>query len=670
MKHEKAVTFFTSGALAFLISFGGMACLVTAFDMSVNLGVVALCCAVSAVASSACYILPLSFLPVATMALAGGFLWRMGSLELSFQSLLFRLSRQYHNAYGWNIIRLNMYTSDDMETTLWLGICFIGMFIATVVALVVCKKEIGFPAIIVGILPLAACLVVTDTVPDLIFLYLLLFGLLLLLLTQTARRQDDAQGNKLLLIMALPLAVGLLALFLAVPPDTYAGQDRAQSIADAVLGSDAVQTMSHIVSGSAETPQFNNDKTDLTSVGVRLESEAEMMLVTADYSGTLYLRGNAMNVYDGRRWISRENLVDLYWPDTDVLQPLGEVEISTRYAHRMLYTPYYTRGVNMEAIPLGIENTKRLTEYSFAVAVTPDESVLRQNNMPLNYEEYIARTDAVDQWALPLLETIPGATTGTVYDRAQAIAAYVRSSAVYDTRTYRMPATRTDFARWFLEESETGYCVHFATATTVLLQASGIPARYVTGYMIPVEADTPTIVRLKHAHAWTEFFLPGFGWVVLESTPAILTQQETAPTQATEEIRETLPVQPQIPVQTQQAPWWVTVLWVVSGMVLIVAILWVQRTVRLRIYRRRHRGETPNEQALTAWQQVTKLSACLGETPDPALYELAQKAKYSQHTLQPSELQEFADYLHDARQKLGRKSLFHRFWYRVILALY
>ncbi len=670
MKYEKTATFFIGSILAFLVSFGGMACLVTAFDMSVNLGVVALCCAASAVASSACYILPLSFLPVSTMALAGGFLWRLGSLELSFQSLLFRLSRQYHNAYGWDIIRLNMYTSDDMETTLWLGLCFVGMFIATVVALVVCRKEVGFPAIVVGILPLAACLVVTDTVPDLICLYLLLFGLLLLLLTQTSRRQDDAQGNKLVLIMAMPLAVGLLALFLAVPQDTYDGQDRAQSIADAVLGSDAVQTMSHIVSGSTETPQFNNDKTDLTTVGVRLESQAEMMLVTADYSGTLYLRGNAMNVYDGRRWISRETLADLYWPDVNHLESLGEVEISTRYAHRMLYTPYYTRGVNMEAIPLGIENTKRLTEYSFSVAAVPNESALRQNNMPLNYEEYIARTDAVDQWALPLLETIPGATTGTVYDRAQAIAAYVRESAVYDTQTYRMPTTRTDFARWFLEESETGYCVHFATATTVLLQASGIPARYVTGYMIPVEADTPTIVRLKHAHAWTEFFLPGFGWVVLESTPAVLTEQETVSTQATEETVESLPVQPQNPVQTQQTPWWATVLWIACGIVVTVLGLWLQRIVRLRIYRRRHRGETPNQQALTAWQQVTKLSACLGETPDPALYELAQKAKYSQHTLQPSELQEFEDYLYDARQKLGQKSLFRRFWYRVILVLY
>ena len=74
-----------------------------------------------------------------------------------------------------------------------------------------------------------------------------------------------------------------------------------------------------------------------------------------------------------------------------------------------------------------------------------------------------------------------------------------------------MPPEAEDFAVWFLEEGETGYCVHFATAATVLLRAAGVPARYVTGYMAPVEASTPTTVSADQAHAWRNIMNPGWG---------------------------------------------------------------------------------------------------------------------------------------------------------------
>ena len=81
-----------------------------------------------------------------------------------------------------------------------------------------------------------------------------------------------------------------------------------------------------------------------------------------------------------------------------------------------------------------------------------------------------------------------------------------------------MPSSETDFVRWFLEESDTGYCAHFASATAVLLQAAGIPARYVTGYMVDTQAGVSTTVYMDEAHAWVEFYDPSVGWRVLEST--------------------------------------------------------------------------------------------------------------------------------------------------------
>lgn len=89
----------------------------------------------------------------------------------------------------------------------------------------------------------------------------------------------------------------------------------------------------------------------------------------------------------------------------------------------------------------------------------------------------------------------------------------------------------TDATLYFLNESHKGYCVHFASATTLLLQNLGIPARYVEGYIIPpttiakgnYDTDTNSYtfsVPVSNAHAWTEYYVDGSGWVVLDTTPS------------------------------------------------------------------------------------------------------------------------------------------------------
>lgn len=77
-----------------------------------------------------------------------------------------------------------------------------------------------------------------------------------------------------------------------------------------------------------------------------------------------------------------------------------------------------------------------------------------------------------------------------------------------------------DFTRYFLTQSKTGYCVHFATAAVMLCRSAGIPARYAEGYAVPsgyngVWIDVPD----KNAHAWLEVYYSGTGWVPMEVTP-------------------------------------------------------------------------------------------------------------------------------------------------------
>ncbi len=87
-----------------------------------------------------------------------------------------------------------------------------------------------------------------------------------------------------------------------------------------------------------------------------------------------------------------------------------------------------------------------------------------------------------------------------------------------------------DFVEEFLLKTRNGFCVHYATAATVLYQMYGVPARYVEGYAIDQDSIKPTkdgtykaIVTDKDAHAWCEVFDPygmGLGWTVIDHTPS------------------------------------------------------------------------------------------------------------------------------------------------------
>jgi transglutaminase-like putative cysteine protease len=98
------------------------------------------------------------------------------------------------------------------------------------------------------------------------------------------------------------------------------------------------------------------------------------------------------------------------------------------------------------------------------------------------------------------------------------------------TYTLEPPPLGSDPVDEFLFQTKAGFCEHFASAFTVLMRAAGIPARVVTGYqggeLNPV--DQIITVRQSDAHAWTEVFLPGRGWVRIDPTAAAMPQRVNA----------------------------------------------------------------------------------------------------------------------------------------------
>jgi len=72
----------------------------------------------------------------------------------------------------------------------------------------------------------------------------------------------------------------------------------------------------------------------------------------------------------------------------------------------------------------------------------------------------------------------------------------------------------------FLFKTRDGYCEHYASAFTFLMRAAGIPARVVLGYQGGERNPLGEyyMIRQYHAHAWSEVWLSGQGWVRVDLT--------------------------------------------------------------------------------------------------------------------------------------------------------
>lgn len=108
------------------------------------------------------------------------------------------------------------------------------------------------------------------------------------------------------------------------------------------------------------------------------------------------------------------------------------------------------------------------------------------------------------------------------YDRARMIEAYLRQYPYDMNVDYR---GEDHYVEAFLFEEGRGYCVHYASAMTVMLRSIGIPARYTQGFKHETSEGIP--VYSNEAHAWAEAYIKGYGWIAFEPTGFYASAYET-----------------------------------------------------------------------------------------------------------------------------------------------
>lgn len=129
-------------------------------------------------------------------------------------------------------------------------------------------------------------------------------------------------------------------------------------------------------------------------------------------------------------------------------------------------------------------------------------------------------------------------TGDTFEETTKKIRQVLRDEVTYKEAPENVPQKR-DLATWFLEDSKEGNAVSYATAAVLAYRTAGYPARYVEGYHLSEkeaddwkkakkkDAHKVEVLTTKNAHAWTEVYIAGMGWLPVEVVPGMYVETYT-----------------------------------------------------------------------------------------------------------------------------------------------
>jgi len=116
------------------------------------------------------------------------------------------------------------------------------------------------------------------------------------------------------------------------------------------------------------------------------------------------------------------------------------------------------------------------------------------------------------------------------YKKALVLRDYLRNNFKYKQYSRPVPKNR-ETVDYFLFNLREGHCEYYASALTVMARLAGLPARVATGFS-PGNYNALNKyfeVHAYHAHAWTQIFIPGMGWLTMDATPPGSIESRTTP---------------------------------------------------------------------------------------------------------------------------------------------
>ena len=111
--------------------------------------------------------------------------------------------------------------------------------------------------------------------------------------------------------------------------------------------------------------------------------------------------------------------------------------------------------------------------------------------------------------------------------RPQLDAALELTQRIFDDFEFDSKATEISTPLEQVLRDRRGVCQDFAQLMIGCLRSIGLPARYVSGYILThPPAGTPRLIGADASHAWVSVFCPALGWVDFDPTNRCLVQHE------------------------------------------------------------------------------------------------------------------------------------------------
>jgi transglutaminase-like putative cysteine protease len=131
--------------------------------------------------------------------------------------------------------------------------------------------------------------------------------------------------------------------------------------------------------------------------------------------------------------------------------------------------------------------------------------------VPSGYVPHVAQLDG-------LIEAASRSGDGTISGFVQAA-----SDLIHERFEYVKGATHVNSSIEHSLALGAGVCQDFAHLLLGVVRKRGLPARYVSGYLVPESAASPDaklqeVIGGYASHAWAEVYLPDSGWIGLDPT--------------------------------------------------------------------------------------------------------------------------------------------------------
>ncbi len=183
--------------------------------------------------------------------------------------------------------------------------------------------------------------------------------------------------------------------------------------------------------------------------------------------------------------------------DTLQISALSEIEVAAPGQLQLSASPPWEEVVALFAAP---KEPELLDAYQFAFA-SPYVTGIEQ-----------ARTLAEESFApgRPLLEAAMDLTT-----------------RIFETFNYEGGVTDVSTPVVEVIEARRGVCQDFAHVQLACLRSLGLPARYVSGYLLthPPEGEEK-LIGADESHAWISVWCPEIGWVDFDATNNLIPRDE------------------------------------------------------------------------------------------------------------------------------------------------